>query len=59
MTAYFNDITAQHDQKLVLLHSKNNKYYCESQEHEIREVEFMTYFCDSCKKLYMGPVMAK
>lgn len=59
MTAYFNDITAQHNQKKVLLYSENGKYYCESKEHKIREVDFMTYVCDSCRKTYMGPLMVK
>lgn len=59
MTAYFNDITAPHDHRKVLLVSQNNKYFCESQEHELREVGFKTYFCDSCRKTYMGPIMGR
>jgi len=55
MTAQFVDITARNDHKEVILNSKNGKYYCESDKHVIEEVEFKTYLCKSCRKLYMGP----
>lgn len=56
MTAYFTDLTNQFNQKKVILRSKNGNYFCESEQHLIVEVEFMTYACKECKKLYMGPL---
>lgn len=58
MTGYFNDMTNRFDSKQVLLQSKNGQYYCEN-NHPIQKVTNSIFFCNQCKKEYMGPLLYK
>lgn len=56
MSAFFQDTTNQFNPKKVILYSKNGQYYCESQQHLIKEVAPNIFRCIECKKEYMGPL---
>jgi hypothetical protein len=59
MTVYFQDRTNRFNPREVILYSKNSQYYCESQQHLIKEITPYTFVCNECIKEYMGPVQRK